>query len=410
MNNLNEQSKENDEIDSNNSITELLDDKNIKERMMKIETLKADLQTNQSNDRVDKARFSRYGKPNIIKDQSSSNELLDKWLKGDIHLPKEKGFDVLVKSNKKTSEEHEIEIENKTTTNPDNQTSSSNLDPNLLSFLNELRNEVKSLKSEIESTKRQARQQETYPPHPSTFPNPFPNPYQNISFPQNPYAFNPFNPYYPNHQPHHPYSNNFPAPVNNPFASPHQMEAPIINEVERLNKQAEELERENNKYNPRRTDNLVSNFDPERHSRGFNRQELKHQEEIRTLQNEMEFIKHKKMLEDLKLEVETERITRSKELEHAQFLLDHKQQLQAIKLKQALAKEQKILELQIDSNQKVDDNDSDRHNIRVLSGVGQESLPIELCHGLEIFIDGNQKLIYFIYLKQPNNRNDVHKL
>ena len=116
-------------------------------------------------------------------------------------------------------------------------------------------------------------------------------------------------------------------------------------------KPAEEEQRELNKYNAKSSEEFPREKSAERHTRSFNRMELKHEEELRAIQLEIEFLRHKRMLEDLRQDIENERVIKSKEIEHNQMLLEQKQQLQAIKLRQVLAKEQRLLELQGGSSQ-----------------------------------------------------------
>ena len=76
------------------------------------------------------------------------------------------------------------------------------------------------------------------------------------------------------------------------------------------------------------------------------RQEMQYNEEIRTLQHEIEKVRYMQELDDTKADFERQRAVREKNLAHERWLQEQKQELQAIKLQQMLAKEQLLLKLQ----------------------------------------------------------------
>eukprot|EP01039_Chlorochromonas_danica_P001058 gene1058-1146_t len=135
------------------------------------------------------------------------------------------------------------------------------------------------------------------------------------------------------------------------------------------------------------------------------RLERQKQEEIRLLQYELEKLKHQKELEDFRLQYETQRNAKLKEEEHKSWLDEQKRELQAIKMKQVLLKEQRLLQFQEDSNNSnghgEDDDEGGRNNkkkggsmftmmehLREECGVGLAPVPIDLAKGMGIIIDG----------------------
>jgi hypothetical protein len=183
----------------------------------------------------------------------------------------------------------------------------------------------------------------------------------------------------------------YPPPLGMPHPyQPSPYVTPAMHgEANKMNKIAEDLERENQKFNAKSADDvLLSTAKLDQHTRAFSRHELKHQEEMRGIQNEIELLKTKRALEDLKMEIDSEKISRAKELEHAQFILDHKQKLQELKLKQALLKEQRLLDLHAGHNMFGSENGDSVPGVRIAAGVGPSAIPLDICNGAEIFIDG----------------------
>jgi hypothetical protein len=357
-------------------------DPEILAQIRRVEMLKASRLTNNTLDSMDKARFSAVPKPSILGDQSSSSDFLDKWLRGDVGLPKS-GFEDVLKIRQEapvdsTSAPSKSKGQLEASNSRDSIAGSSEVDfsPDspLMALLNELRNEVKTLKQNVEESRAKGpfqnhmsppiQQQQMFPQH------------------QMPYSYQ------------HPYVPTMYPPM---FGFPHQYQQPVpiapsATEIDRLNKIAEDLEIENRKFNVKSSDDLPPTSD--QHTRLYSRRELKHQEELREIQNEIQLVKTRRELEELKMEIDSEKVSRAKEIEHAQFLLDHKQQLQALKLKQALIKEQRLLDLHAGLNiSGSDDGEGDIANIRIAAGVGPSAIPMELCNGAEIFVDGEIKSV-----------------
>ncbi|CAE7843425.1 unnamed protein product, partial [Symbiodinium microadriaticum] len=77
--------------------------------------------------------------------------------------------------------------------------------------------------------------------------------------------------------------------------------------------------------------------------RRLNRAELKHREEMRQMQFEMEKLRQSQALEELRGDMERRRLAKKAESEHEDWLVEQKRQLQSLKIKQALAAEEEIL-------------------------------------------------------------------
>eukprot|EP01040_Poterioochromonas_malhamensis_P003161 gene3161-3369_t len=141
----------------------------------------------------------------------------------------------------------------------------------------------------------------------------------------------------------------------------------------------------NNPYSLRRDNPLAS----------YQKKELQKQDELRTLQYEIEKIKYQKQLTDLQTTFEKEKLLTQKELEYDLELEKQKHELQMIKMQQIIEKEKKLLELQQQQpqNKRSDDitKDNDLRWIaahREESGVGLFPIPIELSKGVTVLIDG----------------------
>ena len=69
----------------------------IQNQIRRLEQLKAELLTAKTAESVDAIRMSRVTKPAIIQDRTSATDFLDRWLNGEVDLPKEQGFDAQLK-------------------------------------------------------------------------------------------------------------------------------------------------------------------------------------------------------------------------------------------------------------------------------------------------------------------------
>ena len=183
------------------------------------------------------------------------------------------------------------------------------MDDTLYSFLSELRNEVKTLKSTLSKVTggdegvgslgmQGGRQQTAANTQPSPYGN-YPHPYGQMP---NPYMMGGGGVY-----PFQAGMVQYAGGMNNvghPFPQP-----PLNLELDRMNRLAEEIEKENSKFNIKSSEsddgigrNMLGSRD--RHTRAHSRLELKHEEELRAMQIEMEYLKHKRQLDELKLDIE----------------------------------------------------------------------------------------------------------
>ena len=74
------------------------------------------------------------------------------------------------------------------------------------------------------------------------------------------------------------------------------------------------------------------------------REEMKHEEEMRVLAHQLEKLKQEAALSEAKEALAAERTAKLKAAKHTAWLEDQKQELQALKLKQALLRERKLLD------------------------------------------------------------------
>jgi hypothetical protein len=149
------------------------------------------------------------------------------------------------------------------------------------------------------------------------------------------------------------------------------------------------------------------------------RMEVRHQEEVRKIQQEIEKIKYQGELDIAQAEYEQSRSKRLKELEHEKWLQQQKQELQALKIQQVLAKEQRMLRLhQEDSSGSGGGGDGGnnapqgakstkaagqasgageaarsgsalaRERAREECGVGRAPVPLDLATGITVIVDG----------------------
>ena len=364
------------------------EDPDIQRQLVRVEKLKMDLTTDKQTRYVEALKMAKnQEKPKIISDRSSASDFLDRWLDGDLNLPVEHGLEEALKGRSGIQPvEKDVGVIRETLDREQAEKDSidqqaeavGKKDEALYAFLSELRNEVKALKSNLDRATKQNQESQSQEAVPGSIHDPLKMFQQGMS----PYS-------YPNPYVHPIYPYGMPPSMAYPHpAPPAPAGVGVLSEVDRLNRAAEDLERENAKFNIKSVDDLNPAKDTtDRHTRAYNRLELKHEEELRAMQLEIEYLKHKRQLDDLKLEMENERVMREREIEHNRFLMEQKQQLQAIKLKQVLAKEQKLLELHTNVGTGDDDDDS-ISGVRLISGVGPQQIPLELTRGCEVFVDG----------------------
>ena len=142
------------------------------------------------------------------------------------------------------------------------------------------------------------------------------------------------------------------------------------------------------------------------HMKVQNKLELNYNEEIRILDLEMEKVRKQVELDDFKYESAKLQEQRRAEDEHNRWLEDQKKELQALKMKQALAKEQRILNMQLeqlgngggpDSGKQgqgpqpamgaFDTEEKDMINMEE-AGVGSMPIPLDLAAGVSCIVDG----------------------
>jgi len=80
------------------------EDPAIQQQVRRLEQLKAELLTAKTADSVDKVRMSRVPKPEIIQDRTSATDFLDRWLSGEVDLPKTQGFEAQLQQRKSALE------------------------------------------------------------------------------------------------------------------------------------------------------------------------------------------------------------------------------------------------------------------------------------------------------------------
>lgn len=148
------------------------------------------------------------------------------------------------------------------------------------------------------------------------------------------------------------------------------------------------------------------------------RQELRHQEEVRKIQQDIEKIKYQCELDIAQAEYEQSRSKRLKELEHEKWLQAQRQELQALKIQQVIAKEQRLLRLQQEGgggpgggsmdarsasadamlgegSMKNAGGENPRTGSAILRdqereecGAGRVPVPLELATGITVIVDG----------------------
>lgn len=155
-----------------------------------------------------------------------------------------------------------------------------------------------------------------------------------------------------------PHLNPYMPPHMNPLAQadPHQQMM-----LQQIQKMAEQIEKENSKLMGHLSGeeipasktggrSLGPNTSPIKKTAKLTRLEMQHEEEIRLMELEMEKIKKKQELEEVKAAVAAERAERLANEEHSRLVNEQKQQLQQIKLKQAVLKEERILQSQTEKS------------------------------------------------------------
>jgi hypothetical protein len=110
--------------------------------------------------------------------------------------------------------------------------------------------------------------------------------------------------------------------------------------------------------------------------------EKKHLEDMKTMQFEMEYMRQKRMLDDMTIELEREKANRQKEQDHALWLAEQRQQLQQIKMQQAIAKEQRLLDLQKPTEKQR--GRSDQQSIYIEAGVAEVSVPLDITRSVAV--------------------------
>jgi len=180
---------------------------------------------------------------------------------------------------------------------------------------------------------------------------------------------------------------------------------------ERLLKQAaDDLERENAMLRPQRQDqwqgqgqgqaghNSLSNRRLRGQDNAARQMELKHEEEMKKMSFEIERINKERDLNRLRMEVEEETKASEKAAKRASWLEDQKTELAELKLKQVLAKERKLLELQegtqSESGKSDEQGPSEPSKAKAVppewgvSGAGIISLPCSVVEGVALIGDG----------------------
>mmetsp|Transcript_10745 Transcript_10745/g.16311 ORF Transcript_10745/g.16311 Transcript_10745/m.16311 type:complete len:1747 (+) Transcript_10745:218-5458(+) len=255
-------------------------------------------------------------------------------------------------------------------------------------------------------------------PSASPFGVPYNAPYGQNPFMQQPYMQPGYNPPYqqqygqPPYQPAQPFpqyppSNQQIQPPNHHDHPPQQQS--FIKEMQQL---AEQLEQENSKLSSLgnkpisrsgdgstaaesyvdSTPNYLKHVAPQQNSpKRLSRAEIKHREEMRRMQFEIEKLKQLEALEDVKRELEMRRSAKNSEEEHQRWLEDQKRQLQALKIKQALAMEESRLQESCGNNKKLPSPTSARKEKTTAQTPAKESLDsvsTNYIDGLSFVLDG----------------------
>ena len=143
------------------------------------------------------------------------------------------------------------------------------------------------------------------------------------------------------------------------------------------------------------------------HRKQLAKVEAKYDDDIRILDLEMERAKKEVDLENFKYDAEKVRSLRKAEDEHESWLDAQKKELQALKMKQAMAKEQRMLDIQLKAMQPSNSQKSldlppgefnnygenptgaDKNHVMLEeAGVGAMPLPVDLAKGASIIADG----------------------
>ena len=263
-------------------------------------------------------------------------------------------------------------------------------------MINQLKDEIKQLKENKMSARpqQQANQQ------------------QYMSQGKNPSYPPILHPHYPTH---HSFSSNpygmpqqFLFPQAPPMPMPYslQQQQPSVDPVQQMmvqqmQKIAEQIERENSKLMVQLGDPIQpqvgfearpfrrpgGNVQAPPVSTKYTRIEQKHMEDIGLIKMEMERLKQQQELEELKASIQKQNDDRKKDLEYQTFLGDQKKELAQLKIKQAIAKEEKILKMHT-AGALSDEADMPHHVIAEESGVGSKPMEVELINGVIGVADG----------------------
>ena len=322
-----------------------------------------------------------------------------------------------------------------------------------------LQEEIRKLKETQQSQQQQQpQQQQQHQPGPYQQPqpgHPYYHPMANPGMMQNPYGSYLMNPMYP--VPPSPMQ--FPQPYFNPYQQqqPQQPDPHQQMLVQQMQKMAEQMERENQKlmgqlkggssfdgpssdYAGDRTarprggrglgadpfdinagsnvnNNNNNNQMRQKRSDQVSRVEQKYQDDIRLMQLEFERLKQQQELEDYKYQLDKTKAQRLAEDEHNEWLIKQKQDLQVMKMKQAIAKEQRLLQAQTSADDGFVNNFPDglggagglpaadsptkRKMASMLfeeAGCGSSKVPLDLSKGASALADG--------VLMSPQNQTD----
>ena len=363
--------------------------------------------------------------PGVTNDGSlSSKDYLEKWLDAPIDpnvVPKsDLSMNDDINDSKPNKKVFDKKNDNNNDGNDDN--TSTNADSNDNPVIRQLQEEIKKMKE------AQASPYTNPNANPYAAPNANPHAFPNA----NPYA-NPFNPYAPPNMnpygPPNPFMNPYMPPQMNPYMPPQMnpymphpqmnpyMPHPHMNPMmphadpgqqmmlQQIQKMAEQIEKENSKLMGHLNGDEVApsksggrskdSSSPIKRSAKLSRAEMQHEEEIRLMDLEMEKIKKKQELEEVRAAVEAERSERLANDEHNRLVNEQKQQLQQLKLKQALLKEERILQTQTEkgganvSSKTASTKASSDGGIKEESFVGSKSpTDLSVTKGVAIISDG----------------------
>ncbi len=293
--------------------------------------------------------------------------------------------------------------------------------------------EVDVLKEELSKLRQQMQQAQLaqaappssqYPPHMMPMQGGVPNPAYMHPYMQHPMQAqmqpNPFFPppnYYPYPNPMQPASQ-MPFPMRDPMQEAFLMQMQKISEA--MEKENKELMAQLNGDNRGGLMNIQEKGATSRNisgsqNDGLNRdrirsdsrhrkieaEETKYTDDIRILDLEMEKVRKQVELDELKYDTEKRIAQRRAEDEHTKWVESQKKELQAMKMKQAILKEQRILDMQQKALQGNDgqQGESSAENKQATAvqdpldmkreeaGVGNTPLPLDLAKGYSVMVD-----------------------